>query len=168
MDHINNKHDTQEDYRLENLQLITQAQNLNKERGESTRQLKCKLNKPRSFYEDKLEEYLKDYEQAKKEHNAKLIHLLRGNISSTKARLRYWDSHKDEYESLLKKQKLTKIQHTNWKQSIKDRKLLNHLASEYKAQGDKLRWHQYARLAREWGNYDDVIKEQIMNSILKD
>lgn len=53
------------------------------------------------------------------------------------------------------------------KQSIRDRKLLNHLASEYKEQGDKFRWHQYARLARNWDNYDDAVKEQIMNSILR-
>ena len=53
------------------------------------------------------------------------------------------------------------------KQSIKDRKLLKYLASEYKAQGDKYRWHQFARLSRDWDTYEDAVKEQIMNSILK-
>lgn len=168
VDHINNKHETQEDYHLDNLQLLTQKDNILKERPNyNKREQSCQMNKPRSFYENKLEEYLKDYEQAKKEHNSELVHMLRSNISNTKARLRYWDAHKEEYENLVKEQQLADEKHANWKQSIKDRKMLKYLASEYKAQGDKRRWHLYSKLAREWDAYDDNIKEQIMKSILK-
>ena len=53
------------------------------------------------------------------------------------------------------------------KQSIKDRKLLSHLACEAKKEGDLFNWHQYARLARNWDNYDDSLKEKIMSSILR-
>lgn len=52
-------------------------------------------------------------------------------------------------------------------QSIKDRKMLSYLASEYKAQGDKKRWHMYSKLARNWDTYEESVKEQIMSSILK-
>lgn len=167
VDHINNQHNCIEDYNLSNLQLLTQAQNVAKERCESTKQLKCKLNKPLSFYEDKLNNYLIKYEAAKANHDADAAHKLRTNIANMKAKIRYWKAHQAEAESLSKEQQLTNEEHAAWKQSIRDRKLLNHLASEYKEQGDKFRWHQYARLARNWDNYDDAVKEQIMNSILR-
>ena len=90
VDHINNKHTELEDYNLDNLQLLTPAKNLEKERGISTKQIPCMLNKPLSFYEDKLNKYLTEYEQAKKEHNAKECHRLRTNIAHTKANIRYY------------------------------------------------------------------------------
>lgn len=95
VDHINNKHTELEDYNLDNLQLLTPSQNLEKERGISTRTLKCNLKKPLSFYEDKLNKYLTEYEQAKKEHDAKKVHKLRANIANTKARIRYYNENRD-------------------------------------------------------------------------
>ena len=168
VDHISNKHDSQEDYTLDNLQLLTQKDNIIKERPNyNKREQYCQMNYPRSFYENKLKEYLYEYEEAKKEHNADLVHKLRSNISNTKARLRYWDSHKEEYENFLKEQQLADAKYAAWKQNIKDRKLLKHLASEYKAQGDKRRWHQLAKLSREWDTLEENVKEQIMKSVLR-
>lgn len=100
VDHINNKHEAQEDYRLDNLQLLTPAKNVAKERGESTKQIKCKLNKPLSFYEDKLNNYLAKYDEAKRNHDADLVHKLRSNIADTKARIRYWKAHQEEAASI--------------------------------------------------------------------
>lgn len=100
VDHIDNKHETQEDYRLSNLQLLTPGENLAKERGESTKQLKCKLNKPLSFYEDKLNNYLTEYEAAKANHDADTAHRLRANIANMKAKIRYWKAHQDEVEQI--------------------------------------------------------------------
>lgn len=90
VDHINN---IKTDNRLDNLQLLTPRDNVTKEKPESTTEIKCKLNKPRSFYEDKLNKYLAEYEKAKKERNSELAHKLRTNISQTRARLRYYDNH---------------------------------------------------------------------------
>jgi hypothetical protein len=90
IDHINSN---KLDNRLENLQLLSPKDNINKEREVSTKELKCKLDRPRKYYEDKLAEYEALYEAAKEEHNADLCHKLRANISQTRARLRYWDSH---------------------------------------------------------------------------
>lgn len=106
VDHKNNSHTHIEDYYLSNLQLLTPGENLAKERDNwHVSELKCNLNKPRSHYENKLEGYKLAYEQAKKDKDAKAAHRLRCNISQTSARLRYYDSHIDEY---LKEKQTTK------------------------------------------------------------
>ena len=98
VDHISNKHNHIEDYYLDNLQLMTPGENLAKERDNWHQyELKCKLNKPRSFYEQKLEGYILAWEQAKKDGDSKAAHHLRGNVSQTRARLRYYDNHIEEY-----------------------------------------------------------------------
>ena len=94
IDHINNKHDTLYDNRLENLQLTTQRENSIKDRTLSTRELKCKMNLPLSFYEDKLNTYINKYKNSKdqKEKNK-----LRVYISNYRAKIKYWKSHEEEY-----------------------------------------------------------------------
>jgi len=103
VDHINNQHTELEDYNLDNLQLLTPAQNLEKERGISTRMIKCMLSKPLSFYEDKLDKYLAEYEQAKKDHNAKKIKNLGNNIAYTRARIRYYKENLDSANQIKAK-----------------------------------------------------------------
>lgn len=101
VDHINNEHKTLEDYHLSNLQLLTPGQNIAKERNSAAwlrYELPCKLNKPRSFYEDKLNMYVADYEKAKADGDAELAHKRRSNISQYKARLRYYDTHIAEFQ----------------------------------------------------------------------
>lgn len=85
---------------IDNLQLITQSENLRKENPNwCTGQLKCKLNKPLSFYEDKLNHYLEKYEEAKANHDAEACHHLRSNISQTRKRINYWKAHQEEATS---------------------------------------------------------------------
>lgn len=128
VDHINNKHSQIEDYYLSNLQLLTPKQNLAKEREESTRQLKCKLNKPRSFYEEKLAKYEALYEEAKIAKNADQAHRFRSNMAQTRARLRYYDSHKQEMNIMTEYQKdLAELK--TWKKAFKE-------------QGNKTMWHE--------------------------
>lgn len=94
IDHIDND-PTNND--ISNLQCITQAENLAKERDNwHTWEIKCNLNKPRSHFEDKLRGYEMAYEQAKKDKDAEAAHKLRSNISQVRARLRYYDSHIEE------------------------------------------------------------------------
>ena len=101
VDHINNSHENLEDYYLSNLQLLTPAQNTAKEKSNWHKtEIPCMLSKPRSFYENKLNNYLLQYEQAKKDKDAALTHRLRSNISQTRARLRYYDSHQAAAEAL--------------------------------------------------------------------
>lgn len=96
VDHVNNKHENMEDYRLENLQLLTPAENIVKERGESTKQMTCSLKRPLSWYENRLNGYLVEYEEAKRNHEADRAHKLRTNIANTKARIRYYVANKGE------------------------------------------------------------------------
>ena len=104
IDHIDNNPSNND---ISNLQCITQRENSLKENPTwNTKEIKCKLNKPRSFYEDKLNGYLDAYEKAKEEHNAELAHMLRINITHTRGRLRYYDSHILEAEQIkLEKEK---------------------------------------------------------------
>lgn len=89
IDHVNNKHENLEDYRLENLQEITPAENIAKERKESDFVVKPGKNKTIDHYLAKLYNFTKLYEQAKKEHDAEKAHKLRSNISQTRARIRW-------------------------------------------------------------------------------
>ena len=89
IDHINNKHDNLEDYKLENLQEITPAENVTKEKPESNFMIKPAKHKTIEYYAIKLNHYIKLYEQAKKDHDADKAHKLRSNISQVKARIRW-------------------------------------------------------------------------------
>lgn len=91
IDHIN---DDKADNRLSNLQLLTPQDNINKNKRHNIRIMKCKLNKDRSFYENKLNEYLALYEEAKANKDRIATHKWRTYVSQYKARLRYYDLNK--------------------------------------------------------------------------
>lgn len=175
VDHINNKHDTLEDYELSNLQLLTPGENVLKDKTNwHTWELKCKLNKPRSFYEDKLIHYTTLYEQAKKDHDAELAHRLRCNIAQTRARLRYYDSHIEEHKEIMaieeaaeKAANAKAIEEAKTKKALKAEhiKILKALASEAKSKGDKHRWHNLIRVHK---NYDAFTQTQIIKIIEKE
>jgi hypothetical protein len=116
------------DNRLENLQLFTPKENINKEREESTKEIPCKLNKPRTYYEDKLAKYEALYEEAKANKDADKAHHLRSNIAQTRARLRYYDNHKKEVNEVTEfKKDLAELK--AWKKTFKEN-------------GNKKLWHE--------------------------
>lgn len=88
---------------IDNLQLINQRENVTKDREESIRELKCKLDRPLSYYEDKLAYYEGLYQKAVKEGNQEEAHKQRANTYGQRARIRYWLSHKEEAEALIAK-----------------------------------------------------------------
>lgn len=93
IDHINNN---KSDNRIDNLQLFTPQQNILKEKyQQSERLIKCRLDKPLSFYEEKLTEFETLYTQAKIDHDAKACHALRGRIAEYRAKIRYYKINKE-------------------------------------------------------------------------
>ena len=103
IDHISNKHDSIEDYNINNLQVISQRENVMKERGGSIVELKCKLDRPLSYYEDKLAYYEDLYQKAVKDGNQEEVHRQRANTYTQRAKIKYWLSHKEEAEALIAK-----------------------------------------------------------------
>ena len=103
IDHRSNKHTSIEDYHISNLQLISQRENTTKDHKASTRELKCKLDRPLSYYEDKLSYYEDLYQKAVKDGNQEEAHRQRANIYGQRARIRYWLAHKEEAEALIDK-----------------------------------------------------------------
>lgn len=98
IDHIDNNPFNND---ISNLQPKTPKENLHKEHKDwCTGQLKCKLNKPLSFYEDKLNKFLALHEEAKAAGDAEKCHKLRCNISATRKRINYHKAHKEEVEKL--------------------------------------------------------------------
>ena len=104
VDHIDNKHETIYDNRFENLQLLTPAENLAKERALSDWQKKCDMSKSLEFYENRLKGYLEEYKKEKEEHSSstKKAHDLRSHIAQYRARIRYWKAHEEEHAPLVK------------------------------------------------------------------
>ena len=103
VDHINNKHTSIEDYNINNLQVISQRENVIKDREASILELKCKLDRPLSYYEDKLAYYEDLYQKAVKAGNQEEAARQRINTYGQRARIRYWLSHKEEAEALIAK-----------------------------------------------------------------
>ncbi len=91
---IDHKNDNKTDNRIKNLQPLTPGDNIWKNREHNTREVKCNLDMPRSFYESAIMDYISRYELAKANRDAKQAHILRSCISTYKAKLRYYDSHK--------------------------------------------------------------------------
>ena len=96
VDHKNNKHTSIEDYHISNLQIISPRENLTKDREASTKELKCRLDKPISYYEDKLAYYEDLYKKAMKDGNQKEARKQSVNTYHQRAKIRYWLAHKAE------------------------------------------------------------------------
>ena len=159
VDHKNNKHSTLEDYTLDNLQLLTPAENLNKEHPDwHTTELKCKMTNPRSYYEDKLEKYLTAYNN---ETDKDKKHYLGTNISKTRARLRYWDSHKEEYDQYIAEKAEQDYKRQEKKASVRDRKILAQYKQVFKEAGNKAMWHEVCKVEKMWDSLQSIQKEHI-------
>jgi hypothetical protein len=116
------------------------------------------MDRPRSYYEDKLEQYLKKYDEAKLAQNAELVHKLRCNIYAARARLRYWDSHKEEIENNIAIKEAGQKQTAFRSARTANIQKLRALAALAKAKGDKAMWHQFLGLVK---NYDVLPIDQV-------
>jgi hypothetical protein len=176
IDHISNKHLDFEDYHLSNLDCTTPRKNIMKEREESAREIPCKLYRPRSYYEDKLNQFDQEYEQAKLDGDAHRVHQLRSYRSQYRGRLRYWDSHAEEAKKLIaereaaeaekkataeEKAALAKFrEEAKAKKELKAKhiKVLRELADTARANGDNNRWHAILRVIN---NYEAFPQDKL-------
>ena len=149
IDHIDND-STNND--ISNLQCITVSENLAKEKPNwHTSELKCKLDKPRDFYEEKLAKYEALYEEAKVNSDAELAHKLRTNIAQTRARLRYYDNHLEEAKSLQLAKEVENIQKREYHERAQMRRLL-------KAKLDSARKY-YKEVCKAYGKNDEIARK---------
>lgn len=147
IDHVDND-PTNND--VSNLQCITQQENLAKERTNwNIRELPCKLNKPRSFYEKKLEGYITAHEQAKAAGDAEGAHHFRSYISQTRARLRYYDNHIAEVISIKEKKEAEETRKREYHERAKKKR-------ELKYELDRSR-KIYKELLEAYGKDDPIV-----------
>jgi hypothetical protein len=152
VDHINNEHDKIEDYYMTNLQLLTPAENVAKDRDNCyVYEIKCNLNKPRSYYEDKLRGYEVAYEQAKKDKDVEGAHKLRSYISQTRARLRYYDKHIEEARVKQKAKEIEEAYKREYHERAQKKK-------ELKAKVDSSR-NYYLQVLEAYGKDDEYVKK---------
>lgn len=157
VDHINNKHDTLADNRLENLQLLSPRANLVKERNNvDIRESSCRMIFPLSHYENKLNTYLNKYKSSKDQEEK---HLLRKYISDYRAKIRYWKNHEEEYikneETKALKDKALKAQKERTK-TLKHYKQIADEAKELYKQDPSSDNSYYWHLAV--NNYNEYVK----------
>ena len=159
LNHLNNH--------ITNLEALTPEEHWAKHRPKSTKQIKCDLKKPLSFYENKLNQYLELYEEAKKSNDTKERKNLRINIYFTRARIRYWKAHQKEAEQIQKETLEEKQRKIEWHNENRDLNMIKALAKQAKTDSDLHRWHQLNQIARNWKSYDSELKEQLIQVILK-
>ena len=87
VDHINNKHTTLYDNRLDNLQLLTDEANLKKDA-----QYKCSLNRPLEDYERMLKLYI---DKLNTETDKERKKLYQEYVERYQAKIRFWKAHKE-------------------------------------------------------------------------
>lgn len=130
VDHINNKHNTLADNKLENLQLLTPRANLVKERNVDIRESSCRMIFPLSHYEEKLNTFINKYNNSKDQDEK---HSLRTQISNYKAKIRYWKSHEEEYIKNKETNALKANARKAQKERTKELKQYKKIADEAKA-----------------------------------
>ena len=142
IDHVNGD---RLDNRIENIRLADSKLNRNnRHHKDGTFEMRCCMTKPREHYEEML-------------NKAKAMQKSRSRstmISHAKAKLRYWDSHRDEYlHRSSVKLAAAEIADAKAEARLKAKTLaelklrLQFIARKYKERGDKEMWHRMLRLA---------------------
>ena len=143
VDHID---DDKKNNNIKNLQLLTPHENLCKGTTKCTKTKKCKMNKPREYYEEKVNYYFDLYEKIKKSGDWKKAHDINGLLNVARARLRYWDLHKNEYEKFLYEKNKVVKEESMWKRRIRCRKHAYEICKYYKSKKILQEWHIWVDL----------------------
>lgn len=126
---------------LDNLIAMPHAEHLRMHKlekiKESTFELKCKLDRPRSYYEDLLEKYQAEYLKAPELYGKSTDPRYKrvvANIANTRARLRYYDSHIKEVTEMTEFKK-DLVELASWKKHFKE-------------QGNKIMWRECLKVEK--------------------
>lgn len=154
VDHIDNKHETHYDNRIENLQLLTPAQNLAKERPVSMNVMTCDMKKPIEYYIDKYNYWILEYNKEKTENSSstEYAHKCRSFYNIYKKKIEYWNQHKEEYENNQKLEKAIIFAREYQEERISRIRWFRSKINEAKNEGDKEKWHEFV------GYYNDYLK----------
>ena len=118
--HLNNS--------IDNLEALTHEEHVAKHGPTSTRELKCRLDVPRSWYENKLKQFTELRKKAKAAGDLEAAERARSAADHTRARLRYYDSHIEEANKLTELKKDC-MELASWKKVFKEN-------------GNNKLWHQ--------------------------
>ena len=154
VDHIDNKHETHYDNRIENLQLLTPAQNLAKERPVSMNIMTCDMKKPIEHYIDKYNYWILEYKKEKEKNSSstEYAHKCRSFYNVYRKKIEYWYKHKEEYENNQKLEKAVTFAREYQEERISKIKWFKNKINEAKNKGDKEKWHEFV------GYYNDYLK----------
>lgn len=154
VDHIDNKHETHYDNRIENLQLLTPAQNLAKERPVSMNVITCDMKKPIEYYIDKYNYWILEYKKEKEERSSstKYAGKCRSFYNIYRNKIEYWNKHKEEYENNQKLEKAITFAREYQEERISKIRWFKNKIKEAKANNDLEKWHEFV------GYYNDYLK----------
>lgn len=127
---------------ITNLEALTHEEHRAKHAG--TKELKCRLDRPREWYEKKLAEFEAIENKTKVNYD---------KISNYRAKLRYYDNHIEEAHQAQKDKR--------------DLAMLKELAKQEKQAQNITKWHQLNEIIKNWKSYDSKLKEQLIKVILR-
>lgn len=166
VDHIDNN---KKNNTLENLQLLTQGANVMKERDFSTKEIKCRLNVPRSFYENKLFKAIEACKEAQLNHDAEAYHSARALKYTACARLRYYDSHLEEAEQILQEQEQERIAQALATEAYHKRAMEKNLLKRWKKLFKEVKftamWREIIAVEKVWDTLSANKKEEIFQKL---
>ena len=139
VDHID---DNKQNNNIKNLQILTWSENIKKNRKVSTHGTKlipCNMKRPREYYEEKVKHYLELFKEDKKYSTP---------LYKSRARLRYWDLHKDEYEKFAYEQSKIEKNKKMYRRVARCRKLAKEISQYYKNKNVLNEWHVFSELRR--------------------
>lgn len=166
VDHIDNN---KQNNTLENLQLLTQGANVMKEREFSTKEIKCRLNVPRSFYENKLFKAIEACKEAQLNHDTEAYNKARGLKYMACARLRYYDSHLEEAERILTEQEQDRVAKALASEAYHKRAREKNLLKRWKKLFKELKytamWREIILVEKVWDTLSANKKEEIFQKL---
>ena len=88
-------------------------------------------------------------------------------MAQSRARLRYWDNHKEEYENFVNTKGSVETMKKEKTQDQKNLDIVLYWKNVFKDAGNKAMWHECCKVEKLWkkGELTDVLKEHVINTL---